>query len=172
MIVDQKYQWNRCRYIKNIDYFLDRSSSIVFTVVCQGDKTEMVEELVLRGSDINAVDNAGLPLASAAKILKNRQWVYSSIKTIFPIATCMQTHVYRRFFYVVSVGAVGTRSYAWWTRTTLTKRPSLTSPDSQRRFTTWIPFSNWHSNPIGYILKGLPGFDEGFHRIVEIYYSF
>lgn len=59
-IVDFKNNW-----IDNTD-----NSSLQ---VCQGAKTEMVEELVLRGSDIDAVDNAGLPLTSAAKLLKNRQ---------------------------------------------------------------------------------------------------
>ncbi|KOB77784.1 putative Ser/Thr-like protein kinase lyk4 [Operophtera brumata] len=49
--------------------------SPLFRAICQGAKTEIIEELVMRGSDVDAVDNAGLPLTSAARLLKNRQYV-------------------------------------------------------------------------------------------------
>nr|XP_026494551.1 fibronectin type 3 and ankyrin repeat domains 1 protein-like [Vanessa tameamea] len=44
----------------------------LFRAVCQGAKTDIIEELVRRGSDVDAVDRAGLSVAAAARILKDR----------------------------------------------------------------------------------------------------
>ncbi|XP_046972905.1 CARD- and ANK-domain containing inflammasome adapter protein-like [Vanessa cardui] len=44
----------------------------LFRAVCQGAKTDIIEELVRRGSDVDAVDRAGLSVAAAARLLKDR----------------------------------------------------------------------------------------------------
>ncbi|XP_050357334.1 ankyrin repeat and protein kinase domain-containing protein 1 [Nymphalis io] len=44
----------------------------LFRAVCQGAKTDIIEELVRRGSDVEAVDRAGLSVAAAARLLKDR----------------------------------------------------------------------------------------------------
>ncbi|CAH0721346.1 unnamed protein product, partial [Brenthis ino] len=45
----------------------------LFRAVCQGAKTEIIEELVRRGSDVEIVDNRQLSLAAAARLLKDRR---------------------------------------------------------------------------------------------------
>ncbi|XP_063834456.1 serine/threonine-protein phosphatase 6 regulatory ankyrin repeat subunit A-like [Ostrinia nubilalis] len=44
----------------------------LFRALCQGAKSEIIEELVQRGSDVEIRDHAGLPLTSVARLLKNR----------------------------------------------------------------------------------------------------
>ncbi|XP_045506321.1 ankyrin-2 [Colias croceus] len=44
----------------------------LFRAVCQGSKTELIEELVKQGSSVEVTDRAGLTLIAAARVLKDR----------------------------------------------------------------------------------------------------
>ncbi|XP_026754364.2 fibronectin type 3 and ankyrin repeat domains 1 protein [Galleria mellonella] len=44
----------------------------LFRALCQDASTQMVQELVSRSSKLDVCDNAGLPMTSVAKLLKNR----------------------------------------------------------------------------------------------------
>ncbi|XP_038219717.1 delta-latroinsectotoxin-Lt1a [Zerene cesonia] len=44
----------------------------LFRAVCQGSKTELIEELVKHGSNVEVTDRAGLTLIAAARLLKDR----------------------------------------------------------------------------------------------------
>ncbi|XP_052744830.1 ankyrin repeat domain-containing protein 17-like [Bicyclus anynana] len=45
----------------------------LFRAVCQGAKSEVIEELVRRGSDVEATDRRQLTVGAVAKLLKDRQ---------------------------------------------------------------------------------------------------
>ncbi|CAD0250507.1 unnamed protein product [Spodoptera exigua] len=45
----------------------------LFRALCQNAATEVIEELVVRGSSLELADRAGLPLTSAARLLRDRQ---------------------------------------------------------------------------------------------------
>ncbi|XP_072932148.1 uncharacterized protein flip [Epargyreus clarus] len=45
----------------------------LFRAVCQGAKTEVIEELLYRGSNVDVTDRRGLTLVAAARLLRNRQ---------------------------------------------------------------------------------------------------
>ncbi|CAK1540883.1 unnamed protein product [Leptosia nina] len=44
----------------------------LFRAVCQGARTDIIQELVHRGSRVDVIDRAGLPLLAAARLLKDR----------------------------------------------------------------------------------------------------
>ncbi|XP_069363082.1 26S proteasome non-ATPase regulatory subunit 10 isoform X2 [Maniola hyperantus] len=46
----------------------------LFRAVCQGAKTEVIKELVHRGSDVELTDKAQLSIVAAARLLQDRQW--------------------------------------------------------------------------------------------------
>uniref|UniRef100_A0A2A4IWR6 Uncharacterized protein n=1 Tax=Heliothis virescens TaxID=7102 RepID=A0A2A4IWR6_HELVI len=64
-------------------YILDRGGDVraednngwtpLFRALCQSASTEMIEELVARGSELGVADRAGLPLASVARLLVDAQ---------------------------------------------------------------------------------------------------
>ncbi|CAH2096696.1 unnamed protein product [Euphydryas editha] len=56
----------------DVDVRDSNSWTPLMRAVCQGSRTDIIEELVRRGSDVDATDRAGLSLASAARLLKDR----------------------------------------------------------------------------------------------------
>ncbi|CAB3232588.1 unnamed protein product [Arctia plantaginis] len=68
--------------LEMIRYILDKGGDIhaqdnngwtpLFRALCQGATTAIIEELVMRGSDLTVADGAGLPLTSVARIMNNR----------------------------------------------------------------------------------------------------
>ncbi|KAM3958666.1 uncharacterized protein ACR2FA_007304 [Aphomia sociella] len=66
-----------------LKFVLDRGGNVnardnngwtpLFRALCQDASTDLIEELVLRGSNLGIYDNAGLPMTSVAKLLKNRK---------------------------------------------------------------------------------------------------
>ncbi|XP_075986334.1 ankyrin repeat and SAM domain-containing protein flippy [Anticarsia gemmatalis] len=70
--------------VETLRYIMDKGGDVtvtdnngwtpLFRALCQGANTAIVEELcVVRGSDVDLADNAGLPLTSVARIMTNRQ---------------------------------------------------------------------------------------------------
>ncbi|XP_022827300.1 uncharacterized protein LOC111357023 [Spodoptera litura] len=63
-------------------YILDKGGDVhaednngwtpLFRALCQSAATDVVEELVVRGSSLEQADRAGLPLTSAARLLRDR----------------------------------------------------------------------------------------------------
>ncbi|KAF9415143.1 hypothetical protein HW555_007120 [Spodoptera exigua] len=69
--------------LEMLRYILDRGGDVhvedsngwtpLFRALCQNAATEVIEELVVRGSSLELADRAGLPLTSAARLLRDRQ---------------------------------------------------------------------------------------------------
>ncbi|CAH0597569.1 unnamed protein product [Chrysodeixis includens] len=69
--------------IDTLRFILDRGGDVhaednngwtpLFRALCQGAKTEVIEELVSRGSAVETADRAGLPLTSVARLLADKQ---------------------------------------------------------------------------------------------------
>lgn len=56
----------------------------ILVTVCEGARTDVIAELVSRGSDLEVIDKAGLPLAAVARLLTNRQSVLLFLYVIVP----------------------------------------------------------------------------------------
>ncbi|CAK1594784.1 unnamed protein product [Parnassius mnemosyne] len=69
------------RNLEVIRYILEKDGDVkvrdsngwtpLFRAICQGADTEIIEELISRGSCVNVTDRAGLTLAAAARLLKD-----------------------------------------------------------------------------------------------------
>ncbi|XP_039760391.1 delta-latroinsectotoxin-Lt1a [Pararge aegeria] len=78
----EHYAVDSCK-LDVVRFVLDRGGDVgardsngwtpLLRAVCQGAKTEVVEELVRRGSDVAAADKAQLSVSAAARLLKDRQ---------------------------------------------------------------------------------------------------